>query len=409
MMVAPHHPTVLVLTSTFPRWRGDSEPPFVYDLSRRLADSFEVHVLAPHAPGSQTTEVMNGVHVHRFRYGPTGFERITYQGGILANLKKSPILLGLVPFFLAAQFLATVRLLIRFRIRLIHAHWIMPHGMLALLAKRMCGWRVRVVCTSHGADLYGLKGPVFRHIKKMVARGCDHLTVVSRSMRTDVLRFEVEPEKVSVMPMGVDLQRRFVPPQQPASAQSLLFVGRLVEKKGLRYLLEAMPEIIVRFPGVHLTVAGDGPCRTELEKLGADLGLRERVEFLGALRNDELPKLYQRSGIIVFPSVVSDDGDREGFGLVLVEALGCGCAVVATDLLAMRDIVEDEASAIIVRQKRSDQIAAAVIRLLSNPELRAAMAHVGRRHVLAHFDWEAVAYGYRMLLNGIFTPSVTAR
>jgi glycosyltransferase involved in cell wall biosynthesis len=399
---------MLVLTSTFPRWQGDSEPPFVYELSRRLADSFEVHVLAPHAPGSQTAEVMNGVHVHRFRYGPTSFERIAYQGGILANLKKSPILLGLMPFFLAAQFLAAARLLIRFRIRLIHAHWIIPHGVLALLAKRICGWRVRVVCTSHGADLYGVKGPVFRQIKKMVARGCDHLTVVSRSMRTDVLRLDVEPAKVSVMPMGVDLQRRFVRPPQPAPVQSLLFVGRLVEKKGLRYLLQAMPEISARFPGVHLTVVGDGPCRTKLEKLSADLGLRERVEFLGAVRNDELPKLYQRSGIIVFPSVVSDDGDREGFGLVLVEALGCGCAVVATDLPAMRDIVEDKATAIIVRQKRPDQIAAAINRLLSTPELRAAMAHAGRRHVLTHFDWEVVAYGYRMLLNGLFSLSASA-
>ena len=124
-------------------------------------------------------------------------------------------------------------------------------------------------------------------------------------------------------------------------AQALLFVGRLVEKKGLRYLLKAMPEIIARFPQSHLTVVGDGPCRKELEKLSVHLGLRGRVDFLGALRNDELPHIYQQSGIIVFPSVVSDDGDREGFGLVLVEALGCGCAAVVTDLPAMMDIVAD--------------------------------------------------------------------
>ncbi|RPJ15456.1 MAG: hypothetical protein EHM37_03645, partial [Deltaproteobacteria bacterium] len=63
-------PAVLVLTSTFPRWEGDVEPPFVYELARRLTDSIVVHVLAPHAPGSKRREILDGVHVHRFRYGP---------------------------------------------------------------------------------------------------------------------------------------------------------------------------------------------------------------------------------------------------------------------------------------------------------------------------------------------------
>ena len=80
--------SILVLTSTFPRWKGDVEPPFVHELARRLTDSFDVHVLAPHAPGSKCHEILDGVHVHRFRYGPAILERLAYQGGILANLKK---------------------------------------------------------------------------------------------------------------------------------------------------------------------------------------------------------------------------------------------------------------------------------------------------------------------------------
>jgi glycosyltransferase involved in cell wall biosynthesis len=392
-------PAVLVLTSTFPRWKGDVDPPFVHELVRRLTDSFDIHVVAPHAPGSKRREILDGVHVHRFRYGHARWEHLAYHGGILANIKRSPVLCGLVPLFLAAQLLAAIHLLIRQPIQLIHAHWIFPQGMIALLARAIRRSRARVLCTSHGGDLYGLKGAVFSRVTKMVANACDHLTVVSHSMRGDLIKLGVESRKVSVIPMGVDLRRRFVPPSVPSRVESLLFVGRLVEKKGLRYLLAAMPEILKRFPQAHLTVAGDGPNRLELEKLASDLGLSERVRFLGALKNEELPAVYQRAGVVVFPSMISDDGDREGFGLVLVEALGCGCACVVTDLPAMMDIVQDGKTAIVVRQKNSDEIAAAVIRLLTNPGLRSAMAREGRRQVLESFDWQAIVPKYRAVLD----------
>ena len=392
-------PAVLELTSTFPRWKRDVEPPFVHELARRLNDSFDVHVLAPHAPGSKRHEILDGVHVHRFRYAPITLERLAYQGGILANLKKYPALGGLVPLFLAAQLLAAVRLLAWHGFQIIHAHWIFPQGMIALLARALSRSRAKVLCTSHGGDLYGLKGTVFRWVKKMVIDACDHLTVVSHSMRGELMKLGVDSRKVSVIPMGVDLQRRFVPPTVPSRTESLLFVGRLVEKKGLRYLLEAMPKIIERYRQAQLTVVGDGPNRHDLEKLVKGLGLRAHVQFLGALNNDELTAIYQRAKIVVFPSVVSDDGDREGFGLVLVEAMGCGCAAVVTDLSAMMDIVQGGKTAIVVRQKNPDEIATAVIRLLNDPELRSAMAREGRRKVLESFDWRVIVPRYRAVLD----------
>ena len=97
--------------------------------------------------------------------------------------------------------------------------------------------------------------------------------------------------------------------------------------------------------------------------------------------------------------MVSDDGDREGFGLVLVEAIGCGCAAVVTDLPAMMDIVQNGKTAIVVRQKNPDEIATAVIRLLADPGLRSAMAREGRRQVLESFDWQAIVPKYRAVLD----------
>ena len=129
------------------------------------------------------------------------------------------------------------------------------------------------------------------------------------------------------------------------------------------------------------------------------------VRFLGALKNEELPAVYQRAGVVVFPSIVSDDGDREGFGLVLVEAMGCGCAAVVTDLPAMRDIVSDGKTGLVVSQKNSVQLAKAVIRLMGDSELRSAIARKGRRHVRENFDWDTVSCRYAAADVGNHRPA----
>ena len=103
------------------------------------------------------------------------------------------------------------------------------------------------------------------------------------------------------------------------------------------------------------------------------MGWLAAFNFWVPLANETLPKLYQTADVVVFPSIVAADGDREGFGLVLVEALGCECAAVVTDLPAMRDIVHDGKTALVVPQQNAQQIAAKVIQLLDNPSLRRSL------------------------------------
>jgi glycosyltransferase involved in cell wall biosynthesis len=307
----------------------------------------------------------------------------------------------LVPFFLAAQMIAALRLLRKYPVDVIHAHWIFPQGMVAIMAKFLSGSRAKILCTSHGGDLYGLKGGFFENVKRLVVRGCDHITVVSRSMRSDILKMDVEQEKISVIPMGVELQERFVPPSINVNRGGLLFVGRLVPKKGLRYLIEAMPIILRTHPNLKLRITGDGPNRRELERRVLYLGLHGHVEFLGSLSNKDIPALYQGASIVIFPSVVDRDGDREGFGLVLVEALGCECAVVATDLPAMQDIIEDGKTGLVVGQGSPEQIANAVVRLAGDPTLRRSLAINGRDHVMKRFDWEAISQEYKATMRAL--------
>jgi glycosyltransferase involved in cell wall biosynthesis len=131
------------------------------------------------------------------------------------------------------------------------------------------------------------------------------------------------------------------------------------------------------------------------------LGLNDHVRFLGAVKNEFLPALYQKSDVVVFPSVIARGGDREGFGLVLVEALGCECATVVTDLPAMQDIIVDGKTGFIVPQKNVQKLAEKIISLLDDPEVGRSVGKEGRRYVENRYDWNYITIKYAALIESI--------
>ena len=392
---------LLIVTSTFPRWLDDAEPPFVFELCNRLKTEYDIHVLAPHFPGASKEENFIGIHVKRFRYFFNSLEKLAYHGGILPKLKKNPFLYILLPFFFMGQLFALIKCLRRHRFDLIHAHWIIPQGVTAILACSLTGSKIPLLFTSHGGDLFGLQGTLMKKIKRWVILRSDALTVVSKSMLRAIKELGAEYKRVDIIPMGVDLTSRFVPSESGINTNSLLFVGRLVEKKGLDYLIHAMPLILKRHPQVCLQVAGDGPERRKLQREGEKLGISDHVRFLGALRNEDLPILYQTSDVVVFPSVIADDGDQEGFGLVLVEALGCECATVATDLPAIQDIIIDGKTGFVVPQKSIGKLTEKINCLLDDQKLRRSLEREGRRWVLKKYDWNLISRQYADLIESL--------
>src|ERR1700761_2635632 len=241
---------LLVLTSTYPRWEGDPEPGFVHELSRRLTEKFDVRVIGPHAAGALARERLDDVDIHRYRYAPVALETLVNHGGILANLRRSLWKWLLVPLFLGGQYLALRKALREFRPQVIHAHWLLPQGLIAALGRQ----DIPLVATSHGADLFGLRGKWFAWLRRWVAPRISVVTLVSEAMRQRLLVEQPQATAV-VMPMGVDVRERFVPPRIERSSSELLFVGRLVEKKGLHHLLHALPQVIAECTGARLTIA----------------------------------------------------------------------------------------------------------------------------------------------------------
>lgn len=386
---------LLVLASTYPRWDGDPEPGFVHELSKRLVDHFDTIVLCPHAPGAATTEAFDGVTVVRYRYAPEFLETLVNDGGIVANLRLHRWKWLLLPSFVLMQVWHAWRLVRRERIDVIHAHWLMPQGLIAALLQHLPGPVVPFVVTSHGADLFALRGRVLDKAKSFVARRAAVLTVVSSAMRDELVRIGVPPGVVEVLPMGVDIRDRFTPDSTPRKSEELLFVGRLVEKKGLHVLLDAMPAILRSRPGAWLTITGFGPEETRLREQVARLGIGHAVRFLGPVAQESLPALYRRAAVFVAPFVESAGGDREGLGLVTIEAIACGCPVVVGDLPAVRDVLsapEDASSRVPPGDAKA--LAEAVLRVLAAPATAATHALRLRERLMDRFDWSAVAKRY---------------
>jgi glycosyltransferase involved in cell wall biosynthesis len=198
----------------------------------------------------------------------------------------------------------------------------------------------------------------------------------------------IDPE---IIPYGATVRIESEPlalADQPA-VPLLLFSGRLIQRKGVQFLLRAMPLILAR-RGVRLVITGDGHCRAEWEALSRELGLGDQVEFAGFVSNERLGELFRSCTVYVHPAIYDDRGDTEGLGVVLIEALRNRKPVVASRVGGIVDVIKDGSTGLLVPEKDPEAIAAAVLRLLDDPALARRLGEEGFAHASRFFDWEAI-------------------
>lgn len=395
---------VLVLTSTFPRWLSDTEPNFVFELSKNLVkNGFFVDVIAPHALGAKSYEEIEGLKIYRYQYFLSRFQTLAYNGGIPANLSSNKLNYLLVPFFFFFQFISIVKRLRKEKYDLIHAHWLIPQTFIAVLVtKYISNINIPILCTSHGADLYRFNSPLMNKIKRWVAKSCFHMCVVSKAMKSYCLTNNIRDEGVSVLSMGVDIENLFIPISSVKRMPNrLIFVGRFVHKKGISVLIEALRIIVKTILDVELLLVGDGPLYDEITEMIENKGLKNNVKFYGSEINKKLPELYSSASIAVVPSIVDQTGDTEGLGLVTIEAMGCECAVVASSLEPIKEVIENEKTGILFPPGDSEQLAKCVIELLNNHEKRSLIAKQGRKKSKQKYDWQIITRKYYDLISAM--------
>lgn len=394
---------VLVFTTTYPRWKNDTDPPFVFELCRRLTDEFEIYVLTPHYPGAEAYEVMDGVRVQRFRYFFSKYEKLAGTIGILPTLKSNKMYYLVVPFFLTFSLISLLKTIREVKPDLVHAHWTIPLGFFAALAKTIT--HVPYVVTAHGADVFGLKGAFWTFMRRYVVKNASAVTAVSNAMK-DALSPDHSLSDVKVVPMGVD-SSLFKSSTRNDNKENrsdiiktnkIIYVGRLTEKKGVIYLIRAMCEIVEQRPNVELSIVGSGELENQLRDEVETLSLSQYVIFCGAVPNHDLPGLYAQHEIFVAPSIQAKGGDTEGFGLTLVEASMAGCLVIGSRVGGIVDIVEHRETGLLVQEKDPSDIAKKVIYAFDNPTEAKMIAAKGQEKAKAQFDWSVISRQYSSIL-----------
>lgn len=265
--------------------------------------------------------------------------------------------------------------------RIVHAHFGSAAAPASVLARSL---RLPLVVTYHGIDITVRP----RSARERAARhagfaAADAVIAVSQFIAAALRENGCPPEKLRVHSIGIDTAR-FAPSEAPREPATVLFVGRLVEKKGAIHLVHAMASVREAVPAAKLVIVGEGSERPRLESAAEDL--RVPIEFLGVQPPDRVRALMQSATVLCGPSVVERSGNTEGLGMVFVEAQSCGCPVVVSDAGGARESLRAGETGTLVPPADPQALAAALIPLLTDPVLASRMGVAARAHVLERFD-----------------------
>ncbi len=371
---------ILVITSTLPANRGDGTPEFVLDFSEAF-DVERVIIIAPMSRGASRSEEAGRVRIHRYRYSLMGREALATDA-ILPALRSNPALLMQIPGFLAGMLWATWRAARRERPDLIHAHWLVPGGVVARVVSRAV--RVPYVVSAHGADATALDGRLGRMVKRWVMRGARRTYPVSAEIRSRLL--ELCSDRVGeVITMGIDLEQ--LSKQSRRRGSDVVFVGRLADKKGVDVLIRAAAQMTSP-PTVR--IVGDGPERVRLEALAAS-ACCHTARFEGQATRESVINTLAGAGAVAIPSVVGSGGDEDGTPVVLMEAMALGAPIVGSCLGGIAECIIDGETGLLVEAGNPTELARALERLLGDAALSTRLGEAASIEAIDRFDVNTLA------------------
>lgn len=384
---------LLITGSTFPRYAGDTEPRFVLDLAKNMKEYAEVTVLVPAAPGAADREELEGVQVVRYHYFPIhSLETLCYPGAIVPRIREKKVRGLLVPWLFVSLYVHLFKM--RREYDIVQANWLIPQGIVQSFIKKP------YVVTGHGGDVTSLNKGILKVLKKRCLKNAAGVTAVSQPLM-DVLNGIYENPKQAVISMGCDTamfgqEHRVENYFGQGDKKVVLFVGRLAEKKGVSYAIEAMRQV----NNAMLVIAGDGPLKSKLQRQA------ERVQkesgstilFLGAKTHEELKGIYASADLFVMPSITAKDGDKEGFGLVILEAFASGLPIVASRSGGITDIVKDGVNGYLAEEKDVSGLVDRINIVLQDKNIYNKMQTEAKK-TAQRYDYCEIAKRYAVFLN----------
>jgi glycosyltransferase involved in cell wall biosynthesis len=283
----------------------------------------------------------------------------------------------------------TLLALRRAQARLVHAHFGVDGTrimrMAALLGLPLIVTLHDYDVTTSDAELHKLGPYLARYIQRRpeLNQRAKRFLAVSEFIKKQAIARGFPEHKITVHYIGIDTER-FEDATSAVREPIVLFVGRLVEKKGCCDLIRAMADVARTRPDVELVIVGDGPLRTELESQAA--ATLKRYRFVGAQTSDEVRQWYRRAQVFCGPSVTAASGETEGLPITVQEALASALPVVATHHAGIPEVVLHEQTGLVVPEHAPDALGGALISLLSNPTLAGTLGVAGRKLICERFS-----------------------
>lgn len=390
---------ICLVTSSYPRFDEDGNSRFVRSLAEaQSALGHEIHVLAPYH--SSVRPYDSSVKIHWFRY------MVPAQWGVMGHaialendrrLRSGAFLQA--PLYGSSLALSLQRIIRRYKIDLIHAHWVIPSGYLAGLVASLN--QIPLFISLHGSDMYvAERTSILRSMASWALRRARGITASSQDLAESAIQLGAARERTQVIPYGAETTRfdRECRPGEIRERLNLapddlvvLAAGRLVGKKGFSLVVQAMPAILEAVPNACLVILGEGPERENLERLKSDLGLNGKISLPGNVAWSDMPEYLAAADVFVMPSVRDITGNLDGLPNVILEAMAAGRPVVATRIAGIPLAVRDNETGMLIDEAEPGQLSRALIKLLSSPEQRITMGRAGRARIERELNWTNIA------------------
>lgn len=392
--------TVVMVTTSYPRFPGDNVGSFMEPIARRVAArGHAVHIVAPWHPLVRRPRKEDGVHFHFFRYAPLpALNVFGYSSALRADTTLRLSALVVTPLALAAGWLKAARVAHKVGATVLHGHWVVPGGAIAAVAAR----RRPLVISLHGSDVYlAERHAIPRYAARAAFARAGWTTACSDDLRRRAIAMGAAPDRIEVVPYGVDADRFRPDPARRARRRAglglsetdpLLFAaGRFVTKKGFDDLIDATARLTREWPAIALVLAGGGDLEDDLRQRASGLGLDHAVRFVGMVPQDDVAEYLAAADVAVVPSAHDESGNVDGLPNTALEALASGTPLVATRAGGLEAATDAGRLAVLVPERDPTALAEAIADLLRRPARRRELASAARQAALTRFGWDEVA------------------
>ncbi len=332
--------------------------------TRLKKDGYQISVVTPKIySDSRYFEEHDDIRVYRFPF---------FAGNkLLIEYGKIPFLRMILYYF--SGFFITTYVLFKQRCTLIHAHWVIPTGLIGLLAGLL--FRTPLVVTIHGSDLrMAMAQPFLLKLFLSVCKKAQHITCVSEAQKREIKRLGINEEKISLFPMGID--EDFLKVRRGEGQRGTFTV--LSNRNFLRIynvslLVRAIPMVLKEEPNTKFLIAGDGLERDRLEKEARKLNVNPSIQFLGRIPHDEMPNLLAQTDIYVSTSL------HDGTSVSLLEAMACGAFPIVTDIPSNREWILDGENGFLIPTENEDILAKRIVEAIRNNRLLGEASEKNRK------------------------------